>query len=459
MKTKLLTYLIIFSAVVNAQYKVLYNFNDETPNWGSLTHLAGKLYGMTNNGGVQDSGSIFCLDTNGSDFRTLFSFNGANGKNPCGSLIQVGNRFYSMTQYGGAGGGGCIFSVDTNGNGFKDLLGYDGFNPWGYLILLEDKLYGISNSVVFNYASVFSIDTGGVSYINLVTLINRYSPPPEKPLGSLTFSGDKLYGMFVGFGDYYGDVFSIDTNSGWTDLFDFDGTNGKWPSGSLTLSGGILYGMTQYGGANDSGCIFSIDTNGGRYKDMFDFNNTNGQYPIGSLLLAGNRLYGITYMGGANDNGCIFSIDTNGNGYEDMFDFNKASGCFPSGSLIRIDNTLYGMTRFGGTNDSGVIFSFKDTTIINSINEIAASKGAINVYPNPNNGSFTLSLSNTNEKCNVEIYNVLGEKVYFATLNPPAGGKDNNLINLTGQPSGVYFYRVISESGILIGEGKVIIEK
>jgi Secretion system C-terminal sorting domain len=78
------------------------------------------------------------------------------------------------------------------------------------------------------------------------------------------------------------------------------------------------------------------------------------------------------------------------------------------------------------------------------------------VYPNPNNGAFTLSVSNMNENCNVEIYNVLGDKVYFATLKQV---QDDNTINLTGQPNGIYLYRVISEDSKLIGSGKVIIER
>jgi hypothetical protein len=35
----------------------------------------------------------------------------------------------------------------------------------------------------------------------------------------------------------------------------------------------------------------------------------------------------------------------------------------------------------------------------------------VKVYPNPNNGSFILSISNINTICNIEIYNILGEKI------------------------------------------------
>jgi hypothetical protein len=47
--------------------------------------------------------------------------------------------------------------------------------------------------------------------------------------------------------------------------------------------------MTHTGGIYDSGCIFSVNTNGSGYKDLFDFTKKNGYYPFGSVMLSGNR--------------------------------------------------------------------------------------------------------------------------------------------------------------------------
>jgi trimeric autotransporter adhesin len=79
----------------------------------------------------------------------------------------------------------------------------------------------------------------------------------------------------------------------------------------------------------------------------------------------------------------------------------------------------------------------------------------ISIFPNPSNGTFTLSLSNVNEKCTVEIYNIVGEKIYTETIQT----QNNNTIDLTGRPNGMYFYRVLKETGELVGSGKIIIEK
>jgi len=83
-------------------------------------------------------------------------------------------------------------------------------------------------------------------------------------------------------------------------------------------------------------------------------------------------------------------------------------------------------------------------------------KPQVAVYPNPNNGTFTLSVSNINAACNVEIYNILGEKVYDATLNQVQG---DNTIDINSQSNGIYLYRVLKQDGGLIGSGKLVIQK
>ncbi len=83
------------------------------------------------------------------------------------------------------------------------------------------------------------------------------------PLSSLTLSGNTLYGMTNEGGTYNnGTIFSIYTNgSGYKDLYIFAGnsTSGSTPYGSLTLSGNTLYGMTSSGGGYDNGTIFRIN--------------------------------------------------------------------------------------------------------------------------------------------------------------------------------------------------------
>ena len=90
------------------------------------------------------------------------------------------------------------------------------------------------------------------------------------------------------------------------------------------------------------------------------------------------------------------------------------------------------------------------------VNKIILSTSSVSIFPNPNNGSFKIQTAGAQNfvPATIEIYNVLGEKVYsqFNIHNSPL------TIDLK-QPSGIYLYRVVSEDGSLIGQGKVIIEK
>lgn len=91
----------------------------------------------------------------------------------------------------------------------------------------------------------------------------------------------------------------------------------------------------------------------------------------------------------------------------------------------------------------------------------------ITVYPNPGNGIFTLVIAGEAKPVRtvqpggqspftIEIYNMLGEKV---SSNYQITKSSNYQIDLTNQPNGVYFYRVITENGELIGDGKLIITR
>jgi len=460
---------------VRAQYTVLHNFNDTSgadPR-GSLTLVNNVLYGMTEAGGAKDSGCIFSIDTNGNDYKDILDFSGGNGVEPYGSLVFSGNKLYGMTSGAGVTFGN-IFSIDTNGHNFKVLLAFNGLNgsqPFGSLTLSGNRLYGMTHvggsGGPADSGCVFAIDTDGSRYKDLLDFTGTNGRFPES---SLTLSGSKLYGMTVNGGAFYihGCIFSIDTGgANYKDLHDFSGASGENPWGALTLLDNTLYGMTLLGGANDSGCIFSIDTSGSGYTNLFSFGGKNGGWPFGSLTPWGSVLYGMTYNGGANDYGCIFAINSNGSGYKNLYNFNDTiSGKSAWGSLTFSGKKFYGMTSEGGKDSDGVIFSFKSTAITNSINELSATEGIINVYPNPNNGSFTLICHSVLPQAGeeslsiIQVYNVFGEQILTETIRPALGGtQGDNTVDISNQPNGIYLYRVVEEDGSLLGEGKLLIQK
>jgi photosystem II stability/assembly factor-like uncharacterized protein len=99
--------------------------------------------------------------------------------------------------------------------------------------------------------------------------------------------------------------------------------------------------------------------------------------------------------------------------------------------------------------------------VLSGTNKVSVASGQWSVYPNPNNGKFTIqSPLPLKGGTTIEVYNVLGEKVYASPPAPSPKGEGNGRseVNLSGQPAGVYLYKVNSEKGELIGEGKLIIE-
>jgi hypothetical protein len=95
--------------------------------------------------------------------------------------------------------------------------------------------------------------------------------------------------------------------------------------------------------------------------------------------------------------------------------------------------------------------------IVNGINEISVGNNSVRVYPNPSKGVFNFKFTSQSEfvenKCTVEVYNMLGEKVYSNKFF-----NSQFSINIGNEPQGIYLYRVITNKGEVMGSGKLIIE-
>jgi hypothetical protein len=75
---------------------------------------------------------------------------------------------------------------------------------------------------------------------------------------------------------------------------------------------------------------------------------------------------------------------------------------------------------------------------------------AFRVYPNPNQGDFSLVLDHfTGDQIEITVYNELGELIYLETIseNNPEGYVEKN-ISLSAVPPGMYLVRVVSDNAI-----------
>ena len=136
-------------------YSLFYSFTNGTtsgsrPYGTTLLKSDSTFYGMTQNGGISNKGTIFKLNTNGTGFTLLHSFDGGtNGAMPmCGTLVQSVSMLYGMTTDFGESTLGTLFQISTNGTGYEVLHHFEagtGQSPWGSLLLSGLTLYGMTS--------------------------------------------------------------------------------------------------------------------------------------------------------------------------------------------------------------------------------------------------------------------------------------------------------------------------
>jgi uncharacterized repeat protein (TIGR03803 family) len=194
---------------------------------------------------------------------------------------------------------------------------------------------------------------------------------------------------------------------------------------------GLYYGTASGGGANAYGVIFSFNPVNDSEEVLMSFNYSNGSTPMGSLIFShsDSLLYGLTKNGG-NGYGTLFSYNVKTNTEKVVVDLGSAGAAYPNGSLLLVNDTAA---------PTGL--------------PILVNNNNVSIYPNPSHGEFIIMLQNITDKTHIEIYNMLGQSIYMNNLT-----QNSTEINLSGQPTGLYLYRVIDGIGENIGSGKLVVE-
>ena len=230
---------------------------------GNLTLSGGVLYGMTLSGGENNLGVIFKMNTDGSDFTNFHDFAGNpnDGSEPYGSLILSGGMLYGMTSSGGTNNTGVVFEINTDGSDYTNLHnfagGSDGKYPRGSLTLSGGVLYGMTRYGGDNEKGViFKMNINGSGY-EILHNFNGAADNGGSPWGSLIISGESLAGMTMFGGNNRGVIFRIGLDGNdYTNLHVFAGgiDDGLDPYYSDLLEyNGYFYGMTHSGGAAEGG--------------------------------------------------------------------------------------------------------------------------------------------------------------------------------------------------------------
>ncbi len=135
-------------------------------------------------------------------------------------------------------------------------------------------------------------------------------------------------------------------------------------SGLVQGSDGYFYGTSEYGGTQNAGSVYKVDTMG-NVTSLGSFPATGypsiGQTPVGGLIQGSDgNLYGTTQYGGTNGLGTVFQINPNGppQVFTTIYQFGPApDGQQPLATLVQgSDGCLYGTTPIGGSHNAGIVF-------------------------------------------------------------------------------------------------------
>jgi uncharacterized repeat protein (TIGR03803 family) len=271
----------VFSITPSGHETVLYRFAGSPDGQGPLARLLnvnGTLYGTTLWGGssclsynTPGCGTVFSITPGGKE-KVVYSFQGSNdGFYPQAGLVDVKGTLYGTTQFGGANKGGTVFSITPGGK--ENVLysfgasGNDGVRPLAGLIDVSGTLYGTTYTggdrgcnPSAGCGTVFSITPSGKETV-LYSFVG--GADGANPSATLLNVNGTLYGTTVADGAYgYGTVFSITLSGHETVLYSFKGypggKDGDTPSSGLSNVNGTFYGATEYGGAYNSGTVYSI---------------------------------------------------------------------------------------------------------------------------------------------------------------------------------------------------------
>jgi len=509
---------LIFSIHTDGtHYDTLHNFGWGTmdgisPNGGLVLSAAGILYGTTNYGGALGQGTIFRINTDGSYYDTLHSFGGfADGAGPNASLTLSGNVLYGTTIGSGQFGDGIIFSIDTDGTHYDTLhnfgAGFDGQQPQGSLLINGSTLYGMTTfGGTYSDGMAFSIHTDGTHYDTLHNF-GWGANDGSNPDGSFILVNNVLYSVTNNGGQSNaGLLFSINTNgSGYDTLHNFgNGTDGQNPDGTLLCVNNTLFGGTIEGGTINHGNIFSytlfgpvtsvisnVSCHGGENGNAGVATVFGGTSPYtyswsdgSTSASAGTALSAATYTVTVTDNTSNTSTATvtitqptaiaispsltaatgsadgtasaTVSGGTSPYTYSWAPISATTSSVSSLSAGTYTCT-VTDANGCENYTTFDITGTDAGINEVKGESGEVSIYPNPSNGQFTIQLAvGSGQLAVVEVYNVLGEEVLTETLRSSQG---DNTLNMSNQPQGIYLYRVITNNGELIGEGKIIVQR
>jgi len=421
-----------------------------------------------------DSGKAYLIKTDANGDTLWTKIYGGNGNELISYIIKSNDGNYVFTGYSssyGTNGSADVYLVKIDGNGnvlwSKTFGGNDVDGGYGCVKQTPDRGYliaGITSSFGDVYGDMYVIKTdsmgnlqwsktyGGinseVASVYIVAINNTYI------LGNYSQS----FGAGIDTSNAYAICINNLGDTLWTKVYGYDNET-QFEGGLVTSDGNILLtGANQtYTGHNIGG--FSVKIN-----------------PANGAIISANKnsMYSCQLINTTTDGGGIIAgsvVDTSNSIFTYSACINKINssysiGCNETPITMRVRNT---QTVIGNpaTQQHNVTTQVRSTHtqvghggVVNKlcytmgIEQYKANSLPINVYPNPNSGSFTINYT-IDADATLYIYDAQGKQVYSVVLTAQQKSIAVNNLNLA---NGVYMYKVLN-SGNMLHNGKLIILK
>ncbi len=213
----------------------------------------------------------------------------------------------------------------------------------------------------------------------------------------------------------------------------------------MDLQGNLLWAKS-FGaqGSADQGTSLDIDASGnvyttGAFRFTVDFNPGTGIYELTSngyrdvfilkLDELGQFIWATSFGGNNGDWGNAIILDSSDNIY--------TTGYFENTVNFDTGSSTWNLTSSGARD----IFVHKIGQTSTSISE-NCSLNQIKIYPNPNNGIFSMKLNKLYDKIDISIRDLTGKNIFLNSVTHTQSID----FSLPQVPEGVYFIQIISDN-------------
>ena len=300
----------IYKLESNGSYRILHQFEGESGfPLGLVAASDGFLYGSD-----YYSHDIFRLSKDGLTYVSLTNLAGS----PVGNLIE-GSDFllYGVTEDGGTTELGSVFRMNPDGTDLQEIHSFTSIStnlvvPAGIIEGSDGKLWGTAlRGGASDQGMVFRLNKDGSQYQILrsfTTAVGTVSPNPLMQASDSYFYGTTYRGGANG----QGTIYRVHISGDPAFVNDFPSGRGN-PVGKLAEGpGGWLYGVTQESGNFGGGHLFRFKIGASPIYILHHFGEGSlGRDPgTGVVLGPAGEIYGTTQYGGFSAGyGTIFRVD------------------------------------------------------------------------------------------------------------------------------------------------------